>query len=444
MKQLARPFHHALTVSKHACRGCTRCMKNCPTEAIRIVQGTAHVHPEVCIDCGQCLDACPYRAITIEQDDFRQIFNYSYRAAVIPSVFIGQFPEEIPESFIFQSLYDIGFTHIYEAEFGVDILSAMSQRFSTYASHKPILSSFCPAVVRLIQIRYPSLVDHINLLRPPMEITALFIREKLRRESISMDALGIFYVTPCAAKIADIKTPEKGCEPLIDGVINLDYLYNLIYTNIMKHKKRLEQARPAIPRISARASLWSLTGGEQQTVSGNAIAVDEIHNVIEFLERLENDEVRDLDFLELLSCDEGCAGGVLNPSNRFLTVERLKHRAASLTELDIPTREEIRRLSKHFYRSIKVDAIEAHASDILDEDISAALDKMEKVQRICAKLPGIDCGVCGSPNCEALARDVVLGRASIDSCGILQLSKNRPAIKKIWGNKLSGEALDRE
>ncbi len=444
MKHLERPFHHALAVSKQACRGCTRCMKNCPTEAIRIVFGTAQVNPEICIDCGQCLDACPYRAITVEQDDFRQIFNYSHRVAIIPSVFIGQFPEDIPESFIFQSLYDIGFTHLYEAEFGVDILSAMSQRFSTYASHKPIISSFCPAVVRLIQIRYPSLIDHINLLRPPMEITALYIREKLQEEGIPLDTLGLFYVTPCAAKIADIKTPETEFEPLIDGVINLDYLYNLVYTNISKHRKHLEKAKPAMQHISSRACLWSLTGGEQQTVSGNAIAVDEIHNVIEFLEKLENDEVQELDFLELLSCDEGCAGGVLNPSNRFLTVERMKKRAKSATGPDTTALQEIRRLSRNFLRSIKVDSIEAHAADALDEDISAALEKMEKVRRISAKLPGIDCGVCGAPNCEALAKDIVLGRASIASCGILQLNKNRPALRKIWGDTLSEDPLDRE
>ena len=45
-----RPFHHALKVLISECKGCTRCMRICPTEAIRVTRGKAHVNPERCID----------------------------------------------------------------------------------------------------------------------------------------------------------------------------------------------------------------------------------------------------------------------------------------------------------------------------------------------------------------------------------------------------------
>ncbi len=53
-------------------------------------------------------------------------------------------------------------------------------------------------------------------------------------------------------------------------------------------------------------------------------------NVLKFLEQLENDEIRGVDYLELRACDEGCAGGVLLSSNRFLVAERLRNKARNL------------------------------------------------------------------------------------------------------------------
>ena len=57
------------------------------------------------------------------------------------------------------------------------------------------------------------------------------------------------------------------------------------------------------------------------------MAIDGINNVVEFLELLEDDEIEGVEFLEMRACDEGCAGGILCPGNRFLTVEKLKNRA---------------------------------------------------------------------------------------------------------------------
>ncbi len=434
-------FHHALTVREELCQGCTRCMRNCPTEAIRLFHGKAHVHPDKCIDCGQCMDACPFDAIVIEQDDFEKIFSYNYRVAILPSVFIGQFADDIPERYIYKSLLDIGFNEVYEAEFGVDILQTIGNRFSTYADDKPVISSYCPAIVRLIQIKYPTLVKHINLLRPPVEITAMYIRKKLLDRGIDPKDIGIFYVTPCAAKIAQIKSPEQQKpEDIFTGVINLDYIYNLVQSNISKNKKILEEISSdlPIPPLTPDAGLWSLTTGESSTVSGRTLAIDEIHNVIDFLEKLENDEVKNLDFLELRACAGGCAGGVLNPGNRFLAKERLFHRSQSMKEITLEQEAMICMQASYLQHYIKRDRIEAKAVFQLDEDISKALEKLENYQKVVNALPGIDCGLCGAPTCSALAEDISKGIADITQCAVLKLRRtdDNLAIKKVWGNSL--------
>ena len=52
----------------------------------------------------------------------------------------------------------------------------------------------------------------------------------------------------------------------------------------------------------------------------------------------------------------------------------------------------------------------------LDEDITTAIRKLEKMDEVLNGLPGLDCGACGAPTCQSLAEDVVQGRAHETDC----------------------------
>ena len=52
----------------------------------------------------------------------------------------------------------------------------------------------------------------------------------------------------------------------------------------------------------------------------------------------------------------------------------------------------------------------------LDEDLNVSIKKMEEMGRVLSSLPGIDCGVCGAPNCRAFAEDIVKGLATEREC----------------------------
>ena len=67
-------------------------MQVCPTQAIRIVEGHAGIMPERCVDCGECYRVCPVRAIYVKDDGLSVMKHDAYRVALVPSVFIGQFP----------------------------------------------------------------------------------------------------------------------------------------------------------------------------------------------------------------------------------------------------------------------------------------------------------------------------------------------------------------
>ncbi len=443
------PFHHALKVKEDLCFGCTRCMMICPTGAIRINRGKAHVNPDRCVDCGNCMEVCPVNAIVVEQDDFQKIYRYKYRVAVVPSVMIGQFKEQITEQQIYSILMELGFTHVYEAEFGSDILHEISGRYPTYSDRSPVISTFCPAIVRLIQVRFPSLVPHLNLIKPPLDITASFAKKQLTDNGARPEEIGMFYVTPCAAKIAAIKSPQGERKSIFNGVINMDFLFNLVHKTIVQRKKEENYTPPPERNLSGESVVWSLTMGEAPHMPGRSLAVDGIHNVIEFLEKLENEEISGIDFLELRACDEGCAGGILGSGNRFLTAERLRHRAASMSGISDQTKKIIKEQEEYLRRNLKLERIEPRSIIKLDDDFQTAMEKMEQIQDLLKKLPHVDCGTCGAPSCEALAQDIVQGKAELSRCIFYQRGQellntrnakaNLERMIKVWGReKLEG------
>ena len=414
------PFYHALKVVEDVCIGCTHCMNVCPTKAIRVKNGIADIDKNACVDCGECLKACPVEAIIVEQDDFNQIFSFKQRVALLPTVLLGQFPDDITEEQIYSVIHDMGFTHVFEVDEAVDLLIEGTKEYMRkHPQMRPFISSFCPAIVRLIQVRFPSLVENIVRLKPVVDISSQFYRKKLIDEGFNNDEIGIFYITPCAAKIASVKSPVGEEELLIDGVINMDFIYNKVMLSIKK-KSTEEQGISNYRHLSKTSIEWSLTNGEASQYKGRCLAIDEIHNVIEFLDKLENEEITDVDFLELRACDRSCAGGVLSTENRFLAVERLSKRAIKNVKKQKETEEMFTSYRPYLLNNMAISEIEPRSILSLDSDMMIAMGKMKKIQRIMRVLPGIDCGACGAPKCKVLAEDIVQGKAKMNQCVFLQ------------------------
>jgi iron only hydrogenase large subunit-like protein len=439
----ANGFHHALNFCKETCVGCSHCMRVCPTHAIRVRNGKAELMPNRCVDCGECYRVCPVDAIKVEQDDLDLIFNHKYRLALVPGVLMGQLSEEINPRQIYSVLLELGFTHVCEAETGAEILrQAMSDFIKQNPDTRPLISAFCPAIVRLIQVKFPSLVNHIIPMKPPLDVAGLFYKQLLMREGAKDEEIGLFYITPCAAKIAAIKSPVGEEKSIIHGVINMDFAYNKVLTTV-KQSKAASCIIPENPNLSSEAILWSLTTGESTNMPGRSLAIDGINNVIDFLEELESEEVSDIDFLELRSCDESCAGGILTSTNRFFTAERLRNRAETAERN--AQKNKIHDFSKYLYERLNIEKIKPRSMLKLDENIGEALEKMKKVNELIEVLPYVDCGICGSPTCQSLAEDVVREEADISRCifiqrileqkGTFTQQESVAIMKEIWGEK---------
>ncbi|HOP05624.1 MAG TPA: [Fe-Fe] hydrogenase large subunit C-terminal domain-containing protein [Tenuifilaceae bacterium] len=456
-------FHHALRIETEVCIGCSNCMRVCPTEALRVRNGKATLYPERCIDCGECFRVCPVNAIIIEQDDFSRIFDFKYRVALVPAALVGQFPDNISPDEVYGALVELGFTNVFEVESSAMLLAeAINQYVKSNENPKPVISSFCPAVVRLIQVKFPALVDNIMLLKPPLDLSAIYYKKMLTDKGIPDSEIGIFYITPCAAKIAAIKSPVGEDYSEVNGVINMDVIYNKAL-KVLKQKEVKPIPGGASESLDFRSVLWALTNGEANNINGRSLAIDSLHNVIEFLEKLENEEITDVDFIEIRVCDESCAGGVLASGNRFLAVERLKKRSDVMREKHaLDTKYQINSINNYkdfIFRNLSVYPIKPRSILKLDENMARAMKKMERVHRIMCFLPGIDCGACGAPSCQALAEDIVQGQAAMSHCIFLQKTMEQSRklhpdhsfriMEKIWGkdrfdkncNKVKGTRL---
>ena len=433
-------FHHALRIDDDLCKGCTHCMSVCPTNAIRVIDGKARIREERCVDCGLCYKSCPFSAIRVEQDDFDDIFNYPVRVALIPSVLFGQFESKVPVAAIYKAIRATGLTHVFEVE---NLVDTIKQGYSKFKNEnpdtKPLISPYCPAVVRLIQVKFPSLTGNIIKVKPPTDMAASYLRKEFDQKGYSPESVGLFYVTPCASKIAAVKSPVGEQESPINGVINMDYLYNRIQKKLIETGTDSELGETDIHPEPGNM-LWSLTRGESGSMKGRCLAIDGIRNVSEFLNKLEESENSDIDFLELRACDESCAGGILICRNRFLTVERLNKRANAENEEVVDKKVINEKYSDELYR---LGDIRPRSMVKLDDNISEALKKMDKIEQILSVLPGIDCGACGSPSCRVLAEDVVQGEGDIKHCifiqeweianGRMKAAEANEINKKIWG-----------
>jgi len=156
------PYFHSVTLDEVKCKGCTNCIKRCPTEAIRVRKSKARIINERCIDCGECIRVCPYHAKKAITDPIGLINDYKYKVAIPAPSLYGQLKSAPSRDHILTALKMCGFDDVFEVARAAEIITSETKKIlAQQRFEKPLISSACPAVVRLIQVRFPNLIDNI-------------------------------------------------------------------------------------------------------------------------------------------------------------------------------------------------------------------------------------------------------------------------------------------
>lgn len=409
---MEQEYFHSVTLNKNKCKGCTNCIKYCPTEAIRVRSGKAVIIKERCIDCGVCIRVCPYHAKQAVTDPVDMIKKYSYKIALPAPTLYGQFGPGYSRERIVLALKQYGFDYVFEVARAAEIVSNASEKYmKNGVVRKPAISSACPAVVRFIQIRFPNLIDNLLKIESPMEVAATLARKEVHEKyGIPDDKMGVFFISPCAAKVTSVKAPLGNQNSKVDGVLSMKDMF-LPLLDIMK--KQGEVTKEPFSLSSAIGVAWAASGGESDAVrEGRRIAVHGIHNVNEILEQAVQGGLDDIDFIEALACPEGCLGGPLVVENPFIAKENLKDEIEKIREDQAHRVLRTENVDEFVWKS----KVEYKPIMKLDDDMTKALEKMQKIDEITEGLYGLDCGACGAPSCRALAEDIVMGSARETDC----------------------------
>ncbi|MDK2835746.1 MAG: hypothetical protein PWP21_523 [Thermosediminibacterales bacterium] len=408
--------YHSVVLDREKCKGCTNCIKNCPTEAIRVRDGKAKILEDRCIDCGECIRICPQHAKLAKTDELSILNNFRYRVVIPAPSLYGQFKEYMNPEKILMGLKKMGFDEVYEVALAAENVSIAVQRYLSKKNNpKPGISSACPAVVRLIQVRFPDLIKNIVPIKAPIEIAAKKAREKIKKEKgFKDDEIGVFFITPCPAKVTSIKSPVGAKTSFINGAFSVSQIYGDLLKNIKSVKE--SDLDGTLQKASGLGVGWGRSGGENKALAmGNTLSVDGIHNVIEVLEEVEMGRLKDIDFIEAQACIGGCVGGALMVEKQVIARTRLRKLSETLAQnFAVDEYVVLKEYDNNYY--FMTEKIEPKHVMKLDEDIAKAIEKMELLEKTLERLPGLDCGSCGSPNCRALAEDIVRGIASENDC----------------------------
>ena len=405
---------HSVTLDADKCKGCINCIKRCPTEAIRVRNGKAVIMSDHCIDCGECIRVCPHHAKKAISDPLSIMDNFKHRIALPAPTLYGQFKSIRDVNIILTALINFGFDEIFEVALAAQAVSDYTMDIISGAHaliHGPLISSACPVIVKLICVRYPGLLDNVLKTITPVELAAIAARAKAVKETgLSPEEIGVFFISPCPAKITASKYRIGYDGVVIDGVFSMSELILKLLPVVEKTKEPKNYSIAGTRGIS-----WALSGGEGTAINESLyIAVDGIDNVIRVLDEIENDKFTNARFVELGACPGGCVGGCLAVVNPFIARARIQRMGLELGEDKNTNSIDESCLTNDILKWQKIP--EYNSVLRLDADRSVAMRKLADIESLVETLPGIDCGSCGAPSCHALSEDIVNGVAHESDC----------------------------
>ena len=409
-------YKHSVSLDATKCKGCTTCLRRCPTQAIRIRDGKACINPNLCIDCGECIRHCPYKAKRANFDEWDSIDRSKYLIALpAPSLF-GQFANLDDTDYLLQGLINLGFNDVFEVAKAAELVTDYTRTYMKRMgmSHAPFISTACPVVVRLISLRFPSLRNKMVPISPPIEVAGKLAKERALKQhpELKPEDVKTVFISPCPAKVSWVKNTPSDKECYVDYIVSMSDIYFRVLSKMDRAK---------IPDVTSESGMiglsWSSSGGEASALmNDHYLAADGIENIIRVLDDIEMGHFPDLKFVEMNACPGGCVGGVMAVENPYIarvrirTLQRYMPVAQNHVILaeDEPIPNDV----------MTVEPGEYSSAEILGVDRLHSFRMMAEIERIYKLLPGMDCGSCGAPTCRAHAEDVVRGESKLDDCVI--------------------------
>jgi Fe-S-cluster-containing hydrogenase component 2 len=235
-------------------------LRVCHTEAIRIRKGKAQAMVHRCVYCGRCIQVCPQKAWKASSSASEDVPTGEKAMAILDPAVFWQFGDRVSPEDVIQAFQEIGFP----------LVQNMSEPLATYGTQVtdylsspqrplPAISSTCPAVVEFIRVKYPSLIENLVPILPPIE---LLISQMGETQKGLLPAKEV-YVTPCLAQAEAIRS-LLGEKAMGGEFLPIEKVYNRVKRVL--HRRREETAIPQVSEVFFRGMKWATPGGESEAL----------------------------------------------------------------------------------------------------------------------------------------------------------------------------------
>lgn len=330
------------------------------------VSGNMVIKDSDCSLCGQCVTHCPVGGLR-ERDDTAEV----YRALADPKLItvvqvapavrtawgesLGIVPEKATMGLMTAALKALGFDYVFDTCFTADLTimeeaNELLQRLKAgdLADH-PMFTSCCPGWVRFLKSQYPQLTRQLSTAKSPQQmfgsITKSWFAQKIGADAKNIRCISIM---PCMAKKAECALPTMRTEagPDVDIALTTREFVRMIRADKID-VALLEEARPDAPlgihtgageifgasggvmEAALRTAVFALTGhnpsadGFQDIRRGQGLrevsysiggvplrcaVVSGLGEARKLIEAILAGKAH-YDFVEVMACPGGCAGG---------------------------------------------------------------------------------------------------------------------------------------
>ena len=357
------------------------------------VSGNRDITETDCTLCGQCIIQCPTAALQ-ERDDVAAIFDIKgildqpdliTVVQIAPSVRTSWGEEfGLSDSFASQNrlvaaLRRMGFRYIFDTNFGADltIMEESSELLHRLSESKenpwPMFTSCCPGWVRYLKARYPDMTDCLSSAKSPQQMAGAITKTYFARKiGVEPERICCVSLMPCVAKKQECRNAGINASPVndVDFVLTTREICRMIkFEQIDVTALPEEDFDSPLGEGSGAAVIFGVTGGvmeaalrtcysmvtgqnpdadafrdvrgtegwrEAEFCIGETVlkvaAVSGLANAGKLIEAVRNGE-KHYDFVEVMACPGGCAGGGGQPIHEGSDYAQL--RGTSLYELDL-------------------------------------------------------------------------------------------------------------
>ena len=321
-----------------------------------------------CTFCGQCVTHCPTGALTIRDDSNKvlraladpEITTVVQVAPAVRVAWAEAFnlsPKFATAGRMVAALRRMGFDYIFDTNFTADLTimeegSEFLERFTHRGKYRwPMFTSCCPGWVRFVKSQYPAYTECLSTAKSPQQMFGAVAKSYFaEKKGVDPHKMFVVSIMPCSAKKAECELPtmNDACgDPDVDVVLTTREMVRLLRSDCIVPTDLPEEPFDSpLDSGSGAAVIFGATGGVMDaalrsayylatsknpkpdtfsavrgdnpwkeatfTIPGagavRVAVVSSLSSTRALMEALEAGTA-DYDFVEVMACPGGCAGG---------------------------------------------------------------------------------------------------------------------------------------